>query len=137
VIGDHKKSLTSLTYFLYREIITLLDSMETFFDIVAFIMLCISIWMNFIMLKRVASLEQKCEFFQRKFVQTLDVHGEDFDRLEKKQEDLLVLVKAENERSKMVLRDNLEPTKPMKSNNWNSLREAFKPPNKIVSNVGN
>jgi hypothetical protein len=32
------------------------------------------------------------------------------------------------ERSLMALRDTLETTKPIKSNNWDSVREAFKGP---------
>ena len=42
-----------------------------------------------------------------------------------------------NDRSILALRELLESTKPMKSNNWDSVREAFKGPQRIEVNERN
>ena len=112
-------------------------SMETFFEIIWIILLLYMCGQNYSMSKNIKILEIEAEIFRRKFITTLDVHGEDFDRLEKQIDSVLNLVKNDNDRSLLAMREILEPTKPMKSNNWDSVREAFKGPARIDVNERN
>lgn len=41
------------------------------------------------------------------------------------------------DRSTLSLRKNLEPTEPIKPNNWDSIREAFKGPTRVEVNERN
>lgn len=109
-------------------------SMETIFDITLIIFLIIIFRQNASLSKKIKNLEFESDFFKSKFISTLDVHGEDFDRLEKQIDSVLNLVKNDNDRSLLAMRELLEPAKPMKSNNWDSVREAFKGPTRIEIN---
>lgn len=46
-------------------------------------------------------------------------------------------VEEKFDRHLLDLRDSLEPTKPMKSNNWDSIREAFRGPTRVDVNERN
>ncbi len=50
---------------------------------------------------------------------------------------LPVLIKTENDRFLLAVRELAEATKPMKTNNWDSVREAFKGPVRIDLNERN
>jgi hypothetical protein len=69
---------------------------------------------------------------------------EDSDR--KQQEILAVLdqintslgsLNSEQHRSLLALRESLEATKPIKPNNWDSMKEAFKGPTRVEVNERN
>ncbi len=119
------------------QIITTGHSMELFFDITFIFLLILSLTVNYRMSKKINKLSTQNEYFMRKFVTTLDSHGEDFDKLHRKIDDLGVIIVNDHDRSLLALRELLEPTKPMKSNNWDSVREAFKGPVRIESNERN
>lgn len=51
--------------------------------------------------------------------------------------DVLGKIAEDNDRSFLALRETLSPTKPMKTNNWDSMREAFKGPVRIEANERN
>jgi hypothetical protein len=109
-------------------------SMETIFDILFVCLLSMSIWINFVLSKKFHDLDDKFEFFQRKFVTTLDIHGEDFDRLEKALKAVSDDVKADNHRSLQALLERQDAAKPIKPNNWDSIKEAFKGPVRVEIN---
>lgn len=112
-------------------------SMEIFFYIVIAGLLSCCLVAIISMSKKIESIETYSEFFRRKFITTMDVHGEDFDRLEKKSEALLELVKADNDRSLQAILERLDAAKPIKPNNWDSVKEAFKGPVRIEINERN
>lgn len=89
--------------------------METFLNILLLSMLSLSISVNIAVLKKITKLEQSHETIR---AENLSVNDE-------------------TRRSLLALRDILEATKPMKSNNWDSIREAFKGPTRIEVNERN
>jgi len=111
-------------------------SMEIFFYILFTCLLLASLVVNVAVLKSISSLETLNEFFQRKFVTTLDVHGEDFDSLER-QINVLEQVNTDNNRSLQAILERLDAAKPIKPNNWDSVKEAFKGPVRVEINERN
>ena len=97
-------------------------SMETFFDIAFLCLLTYSIIKNVSMSKDIHLIQLENEYFKRKFLLTCDE---------------LCVKTDDTNRSLLALRDLLEPTKPMKSNNWDSIREAFKGPARVEINERN
>jgi hypothetical protein len=74
------------------------------------------------MSKKVKSIDVENEFFKRKFLNTCDQLLGEIDK---------------NHRSLLVLRDALETAKPIKPNNWDSIKEAFKGPVRVEVNERN
>lgn len=58
------------------------------------------------------------------------------NKILEKQEKIAELV-AEYHRSIAVLRETLEPAKPIRTNNWDSIRDVFKGPARIVKDGRN
>lgn len=113
-------------------------SMEIFFATFQCFLLGYLIARQAVMSKKLSSLEEKCEFFQRKFITTLDVHGEDFDRLEDRINAVVEAIKADNHRSSQAILERLESAKPITpKNNWDSMKEAFKGPARVEINERN
>ena len=92
--------------------------METFLDILFLCLLSGSLSMNLSMLKKINQMEKSHELFRAEINDSLCVNDE-------------------THRSLLALRESLEATKPMKSNNWDSIREAFKGPVRIEVNERN
>ena len=115
--------------------------METFFDIMTLILFfCFLIYFH-TMSKRIESIEEKCSFFQRKFLLELELHSKDFDRLENDLEKLFVAIDSltlkieqHHRRSTQAILERLDAAKPIKPNNWDSVKEAFKAPARINLN---
>jgi hypothetical protein len=112
-------------------------SMEIFLDIIHMILQIVMICMIYNMSKIVRNTDVHTEFFRRKFIQTLDDHGADFDRLEKQVNAIIELVKNDNERSLQAILERLDAAKPIKPNNWDSIKEAFKGPARVEINERN
>ena len=93
--------------------------METFFDILFLCLLSYSIYLNTVMFKKVKSIDIENEYFKRKFVLNTDALMSESDQIH---------------RSLLALRETLETAKPIKPNNWDSVREAFKGPVRIEIN---
>ena len=89
--------------------------METFLNILFLTLLPVSIFVNIAVFKKLTQLEQSHETIR---AENLSVNDE-------------------TRRSLLALRDILEATKPMKSNNWDCIREAFKGPTRIEVNERN
>lgn len=96
--------------------------METFFDILFLCLLSYSIYLNTVMSKKIKSIDIENEYFKQKFVITCDALLSESDQIH---------------RSLLAMRESLEAAKPMKSNNWDSVREAFKGPVRIEINERN
>lgn len=111
--------------------------MEIFLDIIMIILLIYMIAKNHAISKRIKDIHIHTDFFQRKFITTLDVHGEDFDRLERHIDALKELVKNDNDRSLQAILERLDAAKPIKPNNWDSIKEAFKGPVRVEINERN
>jgi hypothetical protein len=116
-------------------------SMETFFDILFVCLMTYSLILVIAVSKRIRNLEIENDFFKSKFIPTIDLVGEDIDRLEmhvgKISEQINALpdvIRDDNHRSLLALRETLEPAKPIKPNNWDSMKEAFKGPTKVTIN---
>jgi len=103
-------------------------SMEIFLAILVLILQIVMICMISNMSKNVKNTDIHTEFFRRKFIETLDVHGEDFDRLEKHLTAVIELIKSDNDRSLQAILERLDAAKPIRPNNWDSIKEAFKGP---------
>lgn len=96
--------------------------MEIIFYILFSSLMLYSIFLNTVMLKTIKSVEIENEYFKRKFVTTCEALLEDTDK---------------THRSLLTLRDTLETAKPIKPNNWDSVKEAFKGPVRIEINERN
>lgn len=115
--------------------------METFIDIFFLAFMSITLIINYYILERIKEVEECSEFFRRKFITTMDIHGQDFDHLESQLERLSEnfhlldeKIKDNNDRFLLALQENLQTTKPMKPNNWDSVKEVFKRPTRIEVN---
>lgn len=85
--------------------------METFLHLAVLCLLAFSISTNLTLIGKMKNLEAKVE--------------------------LLLQKKDDIHRSMLALREPLETTKPIKPNNWNSMKEAFKGPSRIEGNERN
>jgi hypothetical protein len=111
--------------------------METFLSIANLFVLICTTCMIFSLFKKIEYIETRFEFFTRKFITTLDTHGEDFDRLERHLKDLIEIVKNDNDRSLQAILERLDAAKPIRPNNWDSIKEAFKGPARVEINERN
>lgn len=112
-------------------------SMEIFFITFQCFLLGFLVARNIALSKKINSIEKNCDFFQRKFITTMDVHGEDFDRLEDRINAVVEAIKADNHRSSQAILERLDAAKPIKPNNWDSVKEAFKGPVRVEINERN
>lgn len=112
-------------------------SMETFFDIMIVILLIANLALIIIMSKKVESIDLTNEFFQRKFVITIDGQEIQINNLERKLKEIFNQIKDDNDRSLQAILERLDAAKPIKSNNWDSVKEAFKGPVRIELNERN
>lgn len=96
--------------------------MEIFFVTLQCFLLGYLIARNAAMHKKIKSIEIENEYFKQKFVITCDALLSESDQIH---------------RSLLAMRESLEAAKPMKSNNWDSVREAFKGPVRIEINERN
>lgn len=96
--------------------------MEIFFYILFSGLLAYSIYLNTVMFKKVKSIDIENEYFKRKFITNSDALMSESDQIH---------------RTLLALRDTLETAKPIKPNNWDSVKEAFKGPVRIEINERN
>ena len=97
-------------------------------------MFSLSISVSLHLSKRVYSLEEKCEIFKDEIDNTLQkLHSQNFDRLEDAINILLEAIKNDNNRTSQAILERLDSAKPIKPNNWDSMKEAFKGPVRDVN----
>ena len=119
-------------------------SMETIFDIMNFALLCSCLVGVISMSKKVNTIDSRFEPLYRKNEQIIEALYGDIEVIEKaivglseKVEALPDMFKDDIHRSLLALRDTLETTKPIRPNNWDSMKEAFKGPTRIEINERN
>lgn len=105
--------------------------MEQFLDTILVLMLlaCFTLTavLGFIFLKN-SKLQHE---FQKELVRSIIDQTERYEEAFRYTRNQIDEVTKSFDRSLVALRDSLEPTKPMKPNNWGSMREAFKLPTKV------
>src|SRR5271156_751164 len=102
--------------------------MEIFLVILILISQMLTTLIMYMMSKKIHSIDLHSECFRRKFITTLDSHGSDFDRIHKRVDTVVELVKYHNDRSLQVLQERLDAKPITPKNNWDSIKEAFKGP---------
>jgi len=100
------------------------NSMEIFFDLTLIFLLYTSTIMGFVNFKKLYDIKKSHEDLRNEFTELSITLVENFGDID----DKIVELSNQNDRSMLALRETLEPAKPMKSNNWDSFREAFKGP---------
>ena len=108
--------------------------MEAFFNMIFLVVLFTSISINMVMLKKINILGKKFDFAQRNLLQTLEIQDGYFDRFEKKTDSVLNIFKSDTDRSLQSILERLDAAKPIKPNNWDSVKSAFKGPVRIDVN---
>lgn len=106
---------------------------------IIFIVLAFSIMQYFMyceVRKVYARLETISEYHERKY-DSIEMQLSSIRRHIDEVNISLVAFNAEQRRSLVAFKDSLEPTRPIKPNNWDSVREAFKGPVRVEINERN
>lgn len=118
--------------------------MEILFDIIMVFLLAYLVGRNSSMSKKINKMQENLELLQKQNDEIVDSLLGDFEGVEKlcvlmsqKIDSLPDVLKDDLHRSMLALKDIQEPTKPIKPNNWDSVREAFKGPARIEVNERN
>src|SRR5665213_1480117 len=80
------------------------------------------------MYREIHEIALHSECFRRKFTTTLDSHGTDFDRLHKRVDTVVELVKYNHDRTLQAIIERLDGKPITPKNNWDSIKEAFRGP---------
>lgn len=115
-------------------------SMETFFDIMRTCCMAFLAYINFaiyVKVKKFIVSDEIVKNHQAEILESLSVELDEISLKTVKMSAQLNDVQDELHRSSLALRTTQEPTKPMKSNNWDSVRECFKGPARIEVNERN
>jgi hypothetical protein len=112
-------------------------SMETFLEILFILLLFLSVSMNLFMSNKINKLESLYESFIDENLEELYVNIDEIMIKTVKISEQLESFHNETCRSLMALRETLETTKPIKPNNWDSIKEAFKAPLRTEVNERN
>lgn len=108
-------------------------SMETILDVILFIVLPVSLIMNCVYCRNFFLREKKTSEFHENIVRAITEQTEKYTYTQ----DKIDALGCGLDRSMLALREILEPTKPIKTNNWDSVRQAFKGPARIEVNERN
>lgn len=114
--------------------------METFLSIAILCVVTCLTCMIYSLSKKVKYLEMHCEFYKRKFISSLDSFGADLDEIELKTTKMsgqLDFNQESNYRSLQTILERLDAAKPIRPNNWDSIKEAFKGPARVEINERN
>jgi hypothetical protein len=110
-------------------------SMELILDMIFSFGIFAVLAINMKMSKKISNLETETEFYKRKFLVSLDEFGKDIDRLDSSVKHNSSVV--ENIHRFLLAQKEAETTKPIRPNNWDSVKEAFKGPVRIEINERN
>jgi hypothetical protein len=109
--------------------------MEIIFDVIILCLSIISIWMVFFTMTnlykwyvKLLQIEEKISVFLRQSGEDIDALQCDVAKLSKQMDALPDIVKEDNYRTLLAFKESLEPPRPIKPNNWDSIREAFTRP---------
>ena len=97
--------------------------------------------MSFVVFGKIQKIENVYNEIQKEYLEIIEHLYGDIEGMEKaivglskKIDALPDMLKDEMHRSLLALRENLETAKPIKPNNWDSVKEAFKKPSRIEVN---
>lgn len=107
--------------------------MEILLYIILISMLGASLRLNFVLRRSFREFRLDTINGHENLERAINEQKKKYDRTQ----DIIENVGSDLQRSMLALRDSLETTKPMKSNNWDSVREAFKGPVRIEVNERN
>jgi hypothetical protein len=116
--------------------------MIMFFSIFAFAFLVLNVMTSITVLKKINRIDSRFGPLYRKNEEIIQIFYKDIEGIEKtlvclceKVQVLPDIVKDDNLRSMQKILELLDSAKPIKTNNWDSVREAFKAPVR-TDNVG-
>ncbi len=112
-------------------------SMETLFDVVFLAVLCLLISMNINTSKKISDLQKNQAILDQSLAGDVEGIKKALLRLSEKIESLPNIYKDDMHRFLVELRESLVSTKPIRPNNWDSMKEAFKGPTRIEINERN
>lgn len=108
-------------------------SMEIFFDVIQFVLIASLVATNYVIYSKfLKNLDE-----QSKLNEDLCANIDEIEMKTVKMSGQLDSIQSDMHRSLLAMRESLEAAKPMKSNNWDSVREAFKGPARIEVNERN
>ncbi len=96
-------------------------------------MLCSSLLLNFVIYKKFIERKKAQEAFHERLVNEISRNSENIDHVSMKVDAMANGL----DRSMLSLKELQETTKPIKPNNWDSVKEAFKGPTRIEVNERN
>jgi hypothetical protein len=109
--------------------------MEIFFDIAHTFLLISLIGLVYVSITNSENVKKSSDILHEEHKEKIDLLMEDVDRLEihvaklcQQMDALPDVIKDDNHRSMLDLRASLEAAKPIRPNNWDSMKEAFKGP---------
>lgn len=115
--------------------------MEIVFNVILIGLIILCNLMILVALKGIKSLRDEVDLIQKQYhfhlmnvAQDLDALQVDVAKMSQQLDALPDVMKEDNYRSLLALRESLESTKPIKPNNWDSVREAFKGPTRTDLN---
>lgn len=107
--------------------------MEILFDIILLTLLSISTWLNLVIYRDYIRNKESLNNFHESLLTEISENTEKLDNSSNK----IDAMANGLDRSLLALRELLETTKPIKPNNWDSIKEAFKGPARIEVNERN
>lgn len=107
--------------------------MEILFDILLITLLLVSTWLNFVIYRKFVQDKASLDAFHERLVNEISRNSEHSNYASNKMDAMSNYL----DRSMLSLKDLLETTKPIKPNNWDSVKEAFKGPTRIEVNERN
>ena len=110
--------------------------MEIFFDIVFLAILCFLVSKNIAMSKKISDLQNNQKILDESLVGDVDGIEKALVGLAEKVDCLPNMIKDDIHRFLVELRES-HSTKPIRPNNWDSMKEAFKGPTRIEINERN
>ena len=110
--------------------------MEIFFDIVVLSIMCFLLSHNITMSKKISELKKNQEILDEILLGEINGIEKALVGLSKNMEAVPNIIKDDMYRFLVELRES-HSTKPIKPNNWDSMKEAFKVPTRIEINERN
>jgi hypothetical protein len=112
-------------------------SMELIFTMFQMFLISYLVARNNDLCKKIDTLEKNQIILHKKLVGDIEGTERVLVHISKKLDFLTDTVKEDIHRSSLALRESLETAKPIKPNNWDSVKEAFKGPVRVEINERN
>jgi hypothetical protein len=106
--------------------------MELIFDVILFIVISANIGISFSMMGMIDKILHENRDMKNRFEPSQNIIKQDIDlievhiaKLSLQMDALPDIIRQENYRTLLAFKESSEPAKPIKPNNWDSMREAF------------